>query len=213
MSQAADQAAIARRRARGCGPPTSSTLDTSRASKANSSASSRPARRCWSPAARLWGRTEIVLKGEARWVTAGYLSDDKPLGAGAGLSMEPCPDGGVESGLHRQRGLRLPLGLRTPSRRSLYGGCEQPRRARQRPGDRHHGQRRRLGTAIAEFLRAHVSELDLYDVIWRQHIWTGRRGRRGLAVHVRRGLGDGQPLRPRARHGLLTVTVGRRRLT
>ena len=26
----------------------------------------------------LWGRTEIVLKGKSRWVTAGYLSDEKP---------------------------------------------------------------------------------------------------------------------------------------
>ena len=35
----------------------------------------------------------------ARWVTAGYLSDEKPLAAAAGLSMAPCPDPGVENGL------------------------------------------------------------------------------------------------------------------
>ncbi len=44
-------------------------------------------------------RVEIVVDGKSRWVTAGYLSDEKPLAAAAGLSMAPCPDPGVESGL------------------------------------------------------------------------------------------------------------------
>ena len=51
-----------------------------------------------------------------------------------------------------------------------------------------------LGTAIAEFLRAHASELHLFDVIWRQHIWTPVRAVRGLAVDAVAWLGDCQPL-------------------
>ena len=35
-----------------------------------------------------------------------------------------------------------------------------------------------LGTAIAEFLRAHAAELNLYDVLWRQRIWTPVRAAR-----------------------------------
>ena len=34
-------------------------------------------------------------------------------------------------------------------------------------------------TAIAEFLQGHASELHLYDVIWRQHIWTPERASEG----------------------------------
>ena len=44
-----------------------------------------------------------------------------------------------------------------------------------------------LGTAIAEFLRAHASELHLYDVIWRQHIWTPERGGEGWRYMSSRG--------------------------
>ena len=46
------------------------------------------------------GRIELSIDGRSRWVTAGYLSDDKPdssaAGVSAGLSMAPCPDGSVE---------------------------------------------------------------------------------------------------------------------
>jgi len=38
------------------------------------------------------GRVELVVHGRSRWVTAGYLSDDKPeagVAAAAGLSMPP----------------------------------------------------------------------------------------------------------------------------
>ena len=78
----------------------------------------------------MWGRTEIVLKGESRWVTDGYLSDDKPIGVGAGLSMEPCPDGERRERTHRQRRLRLPLGLQRVPRDHVVRRLEQPRRAR-----------------------------------------------------------------------------------
>ena len=63
-------------------------------------------------------RVEIVVDGESRWVTAGYLSDEKPLGRG----RRPV-DGAVPRPRRReradlQRRLRLPLGVRTRSRRS-----------------------------------------------------------------------------------------------
>ena len=62
-----------------------------------------------------------------------------------------------------------------------------------------------LGTAIAEFLRAHASELHLYDILWRQHIWTPVRAAEGWRTCPEPRLGHRQPLRPRARVGLLTA--------
>ena len=44
-----------------------------------------------------------------------------------------------------------------------------------------------LGTAIAEFLRSHASELHLFDVIWRQHIWTPVRAGEGWRYMPSRG--------------------------
>ena len=44
-----------------------------------------------------------------------------------------------------------------------------------------------LGTAIAEFLQAHASELNLYDILWRQHIWTPVRAGEGWRSMPSRG--------------------------
>ena len=107
----------------------------------------------------MWGRTEIVLQGKARWVTDGYLSEDKPLGAGAGLSMAPCPDGSVESGLTDNAVYVYRSVCNAFPDITTYGGWSN------------HGEHTSgraidimvsdvaLGTAIAEFLRAHASEL------------------------------------------------------
>jgi hypothetical protein len=135
---------------------------------------------------RAWGRTEIVLKGESRWVTDGYLSHDKPLGVGAGLSMEPCVHSG-ESGLTDNAVYVFRSVCAAFPQISTYGGWSN------------HGEHSSgraidimtsdvtLGTAIAEFLRAHASELHLYDVIWRQHIWTPVRSSEGWRLMPSRG--------------------------
>jgi hypothetical protein len=44
-----------------------------------------------------------------------------------------------------------------------------------------------LGTAIAEFLREHASELHVYDILWRQHIWTPVRASEGWRLFPNRG--------------------------
>ena len=135
----------------------------------------------------MWGRTEIVIKGESRWVTDGYLSDEKPLGAGAGLSMEPCPDGSVESGLTDNAVYVYRSVCNAFPEITSYGGWSNH-------GEHSSGRAIdimtsdvELGTAIAEFLRAHASELDLYDVIWRQHIWTPVRSSEGWRPMPSRG--------------------------
>ncbi len=135
----------------------------------------------------MWGRTEIVLKGESRWVTDGYLSDDKPVAAAAGLSMDPCPDGSVESGLTDGAVYVYRSVCHAFPQITSYGGWD---------GHGEHSSGRaldimtsdvELGTAIAEFLREHASELHLYDVIWRQHIWTPVRASEGWRSMPSRG--------------------------
>ena len=135
----------------------------------------------------MWGRTEIVLKGESRWVTDGYLSDDKPIGVGAGLSMDPCPDGGVESGLTDSAVFVYRSVCNAFPEITSYGGWSNH-------GEHSSGRALdimtsdvELGTAIAEFLRAHASELHLFDVIWRQHIWTPVRASEGWRSMPSRG--------------------------
>ena len=93
------------------------------------------------------GRTQVVIDGQSRWVTADYLVADKP---------KPEPDGPEPGRRLRQRllDLRRPrLALRDPRRgvRQLARDHQLRhvagrRRARPGPRDRHHGQRRdRLG--------------------------------------------------------------------
>jgi hypothetical protein len=134
-------------------------------------------------------RVEIVVKGKSRWVTDGYLSEDKPvaLGVGAGLSMAPCPDSSVESGLTSGAVYVYRSVCNAFPQITSYGGWDN------------HGEHASgravdimvsdvaLGTAIAEFLRAHASELNLYDILWRQHIWTPVRAGEGWRYMSSRG--------------------------
>jgi hypothetical protein len=135
----------------------------------------------------MWGRTEIVLKGESRWVTDGYLSDDKPLAAAAGLSMAPCPDPSVENGLTDDAVYVYRSVCHAFPQITSYGGWDA------------HGEHAsgraidimtsdvELGTAIAEFLQEHASELHIYDILWRQHIWTPVRASEGWRLFPSRG--------------------------
>jgi hypothetical protein len=124
-------------------------------------------------------RIEVVIDGESRWVTAGYLSDEKPVAAAAGLSMAQCPDPGVESGLTSNAVYVYRSVCHAFPQITSYGGWD---------GHGEHSSGRALdimtsdvtlGNAIADFLRSHASELNLYDVIWRGQIWTSVRSGEG----------------------------------
>jgi len=134
-----------------------------------------------------WGRTEVVLDGHSRWVTSGYLSHDKPVGAGAGLSMEPCPDPSVENGLTDGAVYVYRSVCHAFPEITSYGGWDNH-------GEHSSGKALDimtsdvgLGTAIAEFLQAHASELHIYDILWRQHIWTPVRASEGWRLFPDRG--------------------------
>lgn len=125
------------------------------------------------------GRVEVVLDGKPRWVTAGYLSEEKPVAAAAGLSMAPCPDPGVESGLTSDAVYVYRSVCHAFPQITSYGGWDAH-------GEHSSGKAldimtsdKSLGDAIAEFLRSHASELNLFDVIWWDQIWTPVRASEG----------------------------------
>ena len=133
------------------------------------------------------GRVEVVVDGKSRWVTAGYLSEEKPLTAAAGLSMAPCPDPGVENGLTSNAIYVYRSVCHAFPQITSYGGWDA------------HGEHSTgraldimtsdvaLGNAIAAFLQSHSSELHLYDILWRQQIWTPVRASEGWRTFPSRG--------------------------
>lgn len=140
---------------------------------------------------KLGGRVEIVVEGAARWVTQGYLSETKPDPdpATMGLDFSPCGDMSVTNGL-------VPDMIRAyeavcnafPGQVSSYGGLG----AREEHNTGHavdamvYGDSA-LGQRIADFLQAHAAELNLYDIIWQQHIWTPVRASEGWRLMPNRG--------------------------
>ncbi|GAA3829280.1 mucin-2 protein [Nocardioides panacisoli] len=128
----------------------------------------------------LEGRQEIVVDGESRWVTSGYLSKDKPLGSGAGLSDAPCPDSSVEQGLAADTILVYRSVCHAFPQVTEYGGWA----ARTEHNTGHaldvmvYGDKA-LGDAIAQWAFEHASELNLYDIIWYDRIWTPVRASEG----------------------------------
>jgi hypothetical protein len=156
---------------------------------------------------------EVVLGKEAYWVHRAYLAEKKPTPepsptpsatpsaeptpspseaaspATTGLSAAPCSTGSdVESGLvqnaidvHRAVCAAFP-------QVTSYGGV--------RPGDTgDHGTGHALdimtsgstGDQIAEWVRAHASELGVSYVIWAQHIWSVERSSEGWRAMEDRG--------------------------
>jgi hypothetical protein len=135
------------------------------------------------------GRVEIVVDGAARWVTKGYLAEDKPAPkpkepptppAPPGLSMEPCPDMSVESGLKPQTIKVYRSVCHAFPEVTEYGGWA-PRTEHDTGnaidvmvyGDKG------LGDRIAAWAQAHAAELDLFDLIWYDRIWTPVRSSEG----------------------------------
>jgi hypothetical protein len=135
-------------------------------------------------------RVEVVVDGKSRWVTAGYLAEDKPEPeptAAAGLSMAPCPDPGVESGLTSDAVYVYRSVCHAFPQITSYGGWDDH-------GEHSSGRAldimtsdEALGNAIAAFLQSHAAELNLYDILWRQRIWTPVRSSEGWRFLPSRG--------------------------
>lgn len=133
------------------------------------------------------GYTEVILNKTTRWVTEDYLSKKKTPEA-MGVSAQPCPDGSsIESGLQ-------PAAVRTYRavcnafpELSAYGGQDGH-------GEHVNGQAidfmvpsSSVGQRLADFVFAHRAELDLFDIIWSQRIWTIERSGEGFRSMSDRG--------------------------
>ncbi|MGB0099190.1 MAG: mucin-2 protein [Nocardioides sp.] len=129
-------------------------------------------------------RVEIVIDGESRWVTAGYLSAEKPAAETAGIGGS-CDNGtSVASGVspnivkvHQAVCAAFP-------EITTYGTFR---------GDGEHAQGIAVdimvsgdrGWQVADFVREHYSELGVSYVIYSQNIWSVERGGEGW-----RGMSD-----------------------
>ena len=138
------------------------------------------------------GFAQILYAGQVRWVRAKYLSDKKPAASaaagGGGITSAPCPDGsGTESGLSSRAVTLYRSACAAFPALSSYGGYA--------PRGEHGGGNAidfmvtdpALGQALADWARAHASELGVYDVIWSQRIWTPTRGGEGWRAMSDRG--------------------------
>ena len=129
-------------------------LDLLRQGRRATSASSRRASRSWSPAARRTAASSSSSRAVSRWVTAGLPQPRTSRStAAAGLSMEPCPDGSVESGLTDNAVYVYRSVCHAFPQITTYGGWDNH-------GEHASGRALdimvsdvQLGTAIAEFLR------------------------------------------------------------
>lgn len=149
----------------------------------------RTGRRVLVTGRRADGRVEVVVGGQARWVTAGYLSGAGPdsVVVSAGLSMQPCPDSSVEYRLTPAAVLLYRSVCHAFPQITSYGGWDD------------HGEHVTgkaldimtsdvaLGNQIAAWLQAHASQLHIYDILWRQHIWTPVRASEGWRLFADRG--------------------------
>jgi hypothetical protein len=138
-------------------------------------------------------RVEIVHQGKARWVSAGYLSAEKPVaekstsggGAASGSVDATCTNGSAVSAgvspnvvaVHQAVCANFP-------EITSYGTFR---------GDGEHAQGIAVdimvsgdrGWQVAEFLRANYSELGISYLIYSQQIWSVERGSEGW-----RGMSD-----------------------
>jgi hypothetical protein len=135
------------------------------------------------------GYAQVIVRGAARWVTADYLSKTKVVDpADRGLSDAPCPDGsGIESALQSQSVKVYRAVCAAFPELSSYGGQDGH-------GEHVNGEAidfmvpsSSVGEQVKDFLYAHHAELDLFDIIWSQHIWTIQRAGEGFRSMSDRG--------------------------
>lgn len=137
---------------------------------------------------RVGDYAEIVHQGQSRWVTAEYLANEKPepTPETMGLSMAPCPDGSsIESGLQPGAVRVYRAVCAAFPELSSYGGQDGH-------GEHVNGEAidfmtpsHDVGERVKDFLFVHRYELDLFDIIWAQSIWTIERDGEGF-----RGMSD-----------------------
>jgi len=131
---------------------------------------------------KLYGREEIVVNGNSRWVTVGYLSTDKPFTLGG-----DCTNGSsVPSGVSENIKLVHEAVCAEFPEITSYGTFR---------GDGEHAQGIAVdimvsgerGYQVAEFVRKYYVELGVSYIIYSQHIWSVERSSEGWRAMSDRG--------------------------
>ncbi len=128
-------------------------------------------------------RVEIVVNNEARWVTAGYLSKDKPFTLGGSCTNGTSVDAGASESIKK---VHQAVCAEFPEI-TTYGAL--------RGGGGDHGIGNAVdimvsgerGWQVAEFVRKYYSELGVSYVIYSQSIWSVERSGEGWRGMSSRG--------------------------
>lgn len=129
----------------------------------------------------------IVGPLTTRWVTADYLAKQKTPEV-VGLSDQPCPDGSSIEGALQPQSVKVYRAVCAAfPELSAYGGQDGH-------GEHVNGEAidfmvpsASVGERVKDFLYAHHAELDLFDIIWSEHIWTIERAGEGFRSMSDRG--------------------------
>ncbi|HWM72877.1 MAG TPA: mucin-2 protein [Nocardioides sp.] len=130
----------------------------------------------------LYDRVEIVVDGESRWVTAGYLSTEKPFTIGGDCTNGSSVEAGVSENIvkvHEAVCAEFP-------EITTYGTFR---------GDGEHAQGIAVdimvsgerGFQVAEFVREYYVELGVSYIIYSQRIWSVERASEGWRAMSDRG--------------------------
>lgn len=127
---------------------------------------------------KLLGRVEIVLDGKARWVTAGYLSAEKP-------DPGPSVDGQCTNGTSVPSGVSPNIAKIHQAVCAAWPQITTYGTLRADSGD--HGSGRAVdimvsgatGWEVAEFLRANYQAFGISYIIYEQQIWSVERSGEG----------------------------------
>ena len=131
------------------------------------------------------GRVEVVWKGRSAWVTSGYLSDEKPV------EEEVAPDGsGGDVNATCTNGSSVPSGV-SPNivavHEAVCANFPEITSYGTFRADGEHSQGLAIdimvsgdrGWEVAEFVRAHYSELGVSYIMYSQSIWSVERSSEG----------------------------------
>jgi len=141
-----------------------------------------PAKKVLITGRKMSGREEIVLDGKARWVTAGYLSADKPFAFGGDCTNGSSVPSGVSANIKLVHEAVCAAFPEITSYGTFRGDGEHAQGIAvdiMVSGDRGH--------QVAEFVRAHYAELGVNYVIYSQHIWSVDRSGEGWRAMEDRG--------------------------
>ncbi len=130
----------------------------------------------------LFDRVEIVVDGEALWVTAGYLSTEEPFTIGGDCTNGSAVEAGVSENIVK---VHQAVCAEFPDI-NTYGTFR---------GDGEHAQGIAVdimvsgaeGYQVAEFVRKYYQELGVNYIIYSQHIWSVERASEGWRAMSDRG--------------------------